>query len=34
MTKQSNYETNTGHRFISESDNCFKLHIHCPDDTV
>ncbi|ATC60197.1 Fe3+-citrate ABC transporter substrate-binding protein [Vibrio anguillarum] len=34
MTKQSNYETNTGHRFISESDKCFKIHIHCPDDTV
>lgn len=32
--KRSNYETNTGHRFISKAKTAFKIHIHCPDDTV
>ncbi|MDF9399171.1 Fe3+-citrate ABC transporter substrate-binding protein [Vibrio sp. 1180_3] len=32
--KKSNYETNTGHRFISETNTAYKIHIHCPDDSV
>ena len=31
---KSNYDTNTGHRFISKAKTAFKIHIHCPDDTV
>ena len=32
--KKCNWETNTGHRFISKSKSTFKIHIHAPDDTV
>jgi hypothetical protein len=31
---RSNYETNTGHRFISKQDQVFKVHVHAPDDKV
>ncbi len=34
MTKKSNLETNTGHRFVSRGPTAFKIHIHTPDDTV
>lgn len=30
--KTSNYQTNTGHRFISKGKTAFKIHIHTPDD--
>ncbi|ANP79290.1 hypothetical protein A134_23030 [Vibrio crassostreae 9CS106] len=33
-TVKSNYDTNTGHRFISKGRTAFKLHIHLPDDTI
>jgi len=31
---KSNLTTNTGHRFISKAKTAYKIHIHCPDDTV
>lgn len=30
----ANYVTSTGYRFISKSKNCYKIHIHTPNDKV
>ena len=32
--KSGNFETNTGHRFVSKARTAYKIHIHTPDDTV
>jgi len=34
VTKKSNLETNTGHRFISKTKTCYKIHIHTPNDEI
>ncbi|MBO0236589.1 Fe3+-citrate ABC transporter substrate-binding protein, partial [Vibrio parahaemolyticus] len=31
---KSNFETNTGLRFISKAETAFKIHIHTPEDKI
>lgn len=31
---RSNFDTSTGHRFISKAKTAYKIHIHTPQDTI